>query len=62
MTILSFKRVFAVLALLLAAGSLTACGCGPLGLNYCGGGGGYSHGGGGHGGGYGGRGGGPGRY
>ena len=37
------KRITAVLCLLLAAGTLSACGCGPLGLYGCGG---YGYGGG----------------
>ncbi len=39
------KRIVALLALLLTAGSLSACGCGPLGLHYCRGGYGGYHGG-----------------
>lgn len=31
------RRLLGVLALVLLAGSLSACGCGPLGLNWCGG-------------------------
>ncbi|MGI4975381.1 MAG: hypothetical protein ACRYG6_00410 [Janthinobacterium lividum] len=49
------KRIIAVLALLLSAGTLSACGCGPLGLRVCRGygyGGGYHGGYGGYGGGY----------
>ena len=46
------KRIIAVLALLLSAGTLSACGCGPLGLRVCRGyGGGYHGGYGGYGGG-----------
>ena len=32
----SAKQVFTVLALLLSATTLSACGCGPLGLRWCG--------------------------
>ena len=39
------KRIVAVLALLLSAGTLSACGCGPLGLHRCYGDGGGYHGG-----------------
>ncbi|MFC0408237.1 hypothetical protein [Roseomonas elaeocarpi] len=53
------SRVFAVLALILTAGSLAGCGCGPLGLSWCGGGPGGGPGGG-RGGGWGGGPGGPG--
>lgn len=52
----SVKQLLTILALLLSATSLSACGCGPLGLHYCGGGYGGGHGGGGY---YGGGGGGP---
>lgn len=46
------KRIVALLALLLTAGTLSACGCGPLGLYGCGYGYGGYHGGGGYGEGY----------
>ena len=45
------NRLFVVLVLLLTAGTLSGCGCGPLGLGWCrgggyyGGGGGWYHGG-----------------
>ena len=44
---LNGHRVLAVLALLLMAGTVSGCGCGPLGLGWCGRGGGYYGGGGG---------------
>jgi len=39
----TFKQVVTVLVLLAGATSLSGCGCGPLGLNYCGGGRGGGH-------------------
>ena len=33
---LNKHRIFVALALLLAAGTLSGCGCGPFGLRWCG--------------------------
>ena len=43
----SAKQAFTVLALFLCATTLSACGCGPLGLRWCGRGGEHGYGGGG---------------